>query len=147
MITVNKLEELVDMIKSTHNDDSSGSENTDSIIIHLKECSKCKKKLKFLINNDNNFYNNDKHIFNNQSSTLNQDKENREDYIYKIQEKSNQSIKNSLEKTNSSEIKSSSNEDQYFNIFESDIKNILLVILVGIAIIFLLDIFNRSNSY
>lgn len=153
-----KLKELVEIIKSSHHrEDSSSSDNFDDMISHIKECTKCKKKLKFFINKK------DQHVFTNRDSDI-EHNYNKNNYDRKIYYPENNNYRsnnkyinyvpennNYLEKNNNYSEKNKINSDQkledsYFNIFESDFKNILLAILVGIAIIFVLDILSRTSS-
>ncbi|ARF09346.1 hypothetical protein Catovirus_2_295 [Catovirus CTV1] len=108
------VDKLLNIIKSSHHDDSSSSDNIDGVMQHIKNCNKCKKKLKNFINDNN--------------------------HVFPSNKKLNHLHDSDFEKKN---IK----QDSSLDIFESDTKNIIIAILVGIGIIFILDIFWRSGNY
>lgn len=121
----NNINKFISIIKSSHQEESSSSDNFNGIMDHIKTCNKCKKKFKSLMNENNHVFHNSerKQLCQNQPVNLNNMMTDKETFC------------------------ANNNSDNYFNIFESDIKNVIIAILVGIGIIFILDIFWRSNHY
>lgn len=126
---------LVNIIKSSHIEDSSSSDNINDAIDHIKVCYKCRKNFKTLINNNNNK--------NNKNNKINKNN----DYNYDNNDHIFFNKKNTVENDNKLIVENFNNPNNSFNILESDIKNIIITILVGIGIIFILDIFWRSNTH
>lgn len=126
-----KHNELHDVVKLMHtkncgnshtkNCSGNGDYNDESTFDHIKQCRECKKKLMDLINNIKNDKN---HVD-----------------IPAYNEKSNEYI---INKNNSTKKKISKRKGKFISI--SQLKEILIMVMIGIFIILIIDIFVRSRK-
>lgn len=118
------VDKIHDIVKKSHNDDHSYSDNSnsyDDIINHIKSCYKCKKSMK---NKVHNKY--EKHNSSDFEDIVTLDKRNINNVI-----ESSQNI--------DSDISSSYNDLNMYNI--------IVALLIGIGIIILLDLIYRSSAF
>lgn len=113
----NKKNDLHALVKKIADEESCSSNSNETIFDHIKKCKNCKIKLMNMINKKKNQKNN-KHIFDSES-----------DNIYEI-------LNNKTE----------NNDNLIKGISNNKLKEVLIVILIGIFAIILLDLFFRRRK-
>ena len=126
------IDDIHDVIKNSHNDDNSYSDNSnsyDDIVKHIKSCYKCRKSVK------NKIYGKPPNDNSDCENIMRIDKHNINDVIESSQNISNQNNGKNIVDQNIS----SQNND--YNMY-----NIIVALLIGIGIIIILDLLYRSSA-
>jgi hypothetical protein len=141
-----KIKELATEIKKHHENDEKSIDSMDSTIDHIKHCSKCKKKFIDII-----VLKKKKHIFNHDDHFVYKHKKEKL-RKYKDYDESDNEYKNydTEENYNKREIEENGKNNSFSLdklINRTEIKDVLIIILIGIVIIIILDIFNRATRH
>ena len=158
-----KIKELALEIKNHHDNDDSSIDSINSTIEHIKKCSKCKRKFIDIV-----VLKKKKHVFKHEEPYAYKDKKrhskykhkiidsdysNSDDYsddynedYYRSHKKPKAKFKQDLvlEEKEKEKEKESFSFSSLFN--KTELKDVLIIILIGIVIIIILDIYNRATK-
>jgi hypothetical protein len=131
-VTQNKVDTLMDIVRDHHITDKMSPLSLEQKLEHIKICHQCKKQFLTLISTQDN------HIFNKGYNKIS------DEYHYRAQPISS-SITHSTAKPENSTI--TPTIESFTNLFaRTNIKELVVAILVGIIIILLLDAYKKSKK-
>lgn len=159
--------------ESDHSDEYSDSNDTNNYINHIYECNKCRKKFKSLFKHGTkhkhhddccyfnsayntkkinpNSYQNDGRYINENLNNINNNNNNNNINNINNNNMNNSNIMNNYNNNNSNNSNNTidktiiGNNNVEYSFYDMNIKTIFLTVLIGIGIIFILDIFTKTG--